>query len=476
MRAWTWLEAILLPFTLAVMLTTWVYSGLHLFALLNYDGEDILAPLSIGLLWLSALFLTRWSLNRQWRARLGQAFIVGAGLAAIIVVVWSRLPVYRQYADHSVPPLYLAIPVCVWLWWRGIVAGRESFHYQRVYQAFVVGVVCWVVILILGYLTLGAQASTYVAALLLFVFTALVALAIGSLATAQKAERQKTGVSLAVNRYWLALTGAVIAVIVLLGLLIAALVTPELVASFLQVVEPLLNLFAQLLYLVIVVFAYVAFLIITPLINFIRNLPHDSSIEQQPQMPDLLRQLGETAGGQTPIPEWVSTVSHALLIIVALATVVALFALAFRKFYSSQEEGIDEDREFIGSWDLLKGQLTDLLRRLGARGQGQDAVGPRFLPLEGQDGRRAIRELYQKLLSTTSEAGHARLPGQTPAEYSRVLAQWTPDIAEPLEELTSAYVEARYGQGEVPEEQIGRARQAWENLREPLVRRTGRNE
>ncbi|MCW5851424.1 MAG: DUF4129 domain-containing protein, partial [Anaerolineae bacterium] len=236
----------------------------------------------------------------------------------------------------------------------------------------------------------------------------------------------------------------------------------------LRVIQPVLDLFARVLYLVFVAIVYILFLVLEPLINFIRNLPRDTNQLPQPiEMPDLQRQLEEASRGQAAIPAWVSSLSHALLILGALMIVILLFALAFRQFYGYKEDGIEEDREFIGSWDLLRAQLADLLARLQPK-PGR-AAGQPFLPLEGEDGRRIIRQMYQTLLAAASRAGYKRAPEQTPIEYLDTLAQWKPDCNLPLHILTDAYDEARYSQAPISGVQLNVAQQAWRTLQRLLT-------
>lgn len=89
------------------------------------------------------------------------------------------------------------------------------------------------------------------------------------------------------------------------------------------------------------------------------------------------------------------------------------------------------------------------------------APGPRFLPLDGEPERRAIRELYQALLGEASDAGYGRPQGQTPAEYLATLRGWAPEADGPLQELTQAYVAARYSTTPIDAAQVERACQAW---------------
>jgi hypothetical protein len=61
---------------------------------------------------------------------------------------------------------------------------------------------------------------------------------------------------------------------------------------------------------------------------------------------------------------------------------------------------------------------------------------------------------------------HPRQPEQTPYEFEPVASSVLPDCQLEIEEITEAFVHARYGETEVSAENLARLRQAWERVRE----------
>ncbi len=74
---------------------------------------------------------------------------------------------------------------------------------------------------------------------------------------------------------------------------------------------------------------------------------------------------------------------------------------------------------------------------------GPDSARRRFLRLNGLSPREQIMYFY---LSTVKRAGEqgCRAAGETPAEYATDLKQHWPDTEMDVDDLTSAFIEARY--------------------------------
>jgi len=58
-----------------------------------------------------------------------------------------------------------------------------------------------------------------------------------------------------------------------------------------------------------------------------------------------------------------------------------------------------------------------------------------------------------------------RQPAQTPFEYEETLDTGIPDAAEPLSELTQAFIVARYSKHETTKTDVKQARNLWRTLR-----------
>ena len=89
-----------------------------------------------------------------------------------------------------------------------------------------------------------------------------------------------------------------------------------------------------------------------------------------------------------------------------------------------------------------------------------------FLRVGGLPPREQVRFLYLSLVRYAGKQGLPRSPQATPIEFTQSLkAEW-PEAGTPLDELTSAFLVARYAAGdEIDERRLQAARKAWLQIR-----------
>jgi hypothetical protein len=85
--------------------------------------------------------------------------------------------------------------------------------------------------------------------------------------------------------------------------------------------------------------------------------------------------------------------------------------------------------------------------------------------------REQIRYYYLAAVKRAGEQGVPRRPSETPSEYAADLRQYWPDTEADVEELTSAFIEARYSPAEIPPETATTIKARWNQLRDRLQRR-----
>jgi hypothetical protein len=90
-------------------------------------------------------------------------------------------------------------------------------------------------------------------------------------------------------------------------------------------------------------------------------------------------------------------------------------------------------------------------------------INPRLLPP-----RQRTIFYFLALIRRGSEKGVSRTSSQTPHQYTQKLEQTFPDIASDLETMTDSFIEARYSQHNITEEQAGFMRRAWRRVRKGL--------
>ncbi len=116
--------------------------------------------------------------------------------------------------------------------------------------------------------------------------------------------------------------------------------------------------------------------------------------------------------------------------------------------------------------------LRERLRPTG-RATGSPAPlspGLNFLR-RGQSPREQIRYYYLSTVQRAGERGVRRADNETPLEYVHDLKQQWPDAEVDLEQLTHAFLEARYSPQPLDKSAAGRVKQYWKRVRDRLRHR-----
>jgi hypothetical protein len=120
-------------------------------------------------------------------------------------------------------------------------------------------------------------------------------------------------------------------------------------------------------------------------------------------------------------------------------------------------------RERVGA------QVAEMLRErwLGsAAGKMGDVFN--FFSLRPRSARDQIAYFYLSILQRASQKGFARSETQTPYEYEPTLETNLPEAQGDAANLTQTFVEARYSAHAIAEDDLKRAKEIWERLREAM--------
>jgi hypothetical protein len=113
-----------------------------------------------------------------------------------------------------------------------------------------------------------------------------------------------------------------------------------------------------------------------------------------------------------------------------------------------------------------------VVTRLGRRSERRERFGPwRVIRLSRLSPRQQVRYFYFSVLRRAARANHARRPQQTPYEYGATLAERVPETAPDVATLTRAFVEARYSQRSLSEQEANVVKRVWLRVRATLARR-----
>jgi hypothetical protein len=92
----------------------------------------------------------------------------------------------------------------------------------------------------------------------------------------------------------------------------------------------------------------------------------------------------------------------------------------------------------------------------------------RYISLRGLPLRERIRYFYLSTLRRSEKQNLGRPPSATPQEYQSILARQVPEIAKEFDELTQAFIEARYSEHSISKEDASNVKKAWRQAKRLL--------
>lgn len=371
---------------------------------------------------------------------------------AWLVGIFSDLQ--RENLPHDV----LIFLLVLFLWWRGLVLAQRRLDSESVAFRFRSGLVLLAVTVALS----GSILSwPYYHFVFIFFFASLLGIA---LARAEEVGRQYGGSQSPFGLDWLVTLVVTSLAVLLLAAGLAALMTGENIGLLLL---PLLRVLRIVLLGVVYVMAWIAQVVITPLMVLFRQHELGRVLDEA------LRQmeLPESFAGQEAQPEQSFLTAEQLALAKAVGIVVGvlllllLVVISLRRMRAWDGRRRDEERESVWEGVHLRLRLRDVMRR-GRRRLDDVAVAlnnslvGRFLAAI------TIRRIYAQMGALAAERGYPRAPHETPYEYLPALERALPDNCGEVKCITEAYVAVHYG--EVPErpEELTAVQAAWKRIRE----------
>ena len=493
-----WISVVFTPVAIVLMEVFWFYPWLVWTGKLEFFTEDR-PPLSLAsvIFLLGASYLaTRYLLNRDWSESWIRTGILLFGLALVYSAIRSEYhagfslvdPQWFVHTGRTILNIFtkpdllmIALPASAFLWWRGINRGRRPLLMSDIYRTFLVGIGAFVFLIIVWRISLGSGsledlASTIAPQVAAFFFFALSALALTNLHSIQQRMAPEETIR-SFNRRWLPTLFGVIGGIVLIGIAVAGIFSPEFMAFLGRLLNSVFDIARQILYYILIPFGYIAAVLVYIgmwLVNLIRS---DTVTELEfPEFFGGEEEQPEIPTGQ-PLPEAVGLVLKWVLFGIVAIIVTYFLARAISRFRASRaRDEAEEINESLWSWEGFKADLLLFLSTLWQRlrRKRKATEGATALPYwygaedEASGVRLSIREIYRRLLWQGYRSGTAHRDWETPYEYSRRLGPLIPDGSGQLTELTNLYVSTRYGDIEAPDPQIDRANSLWATLRQLL--------
>lgn len=481
-RTWqssTLVERVLIPVLSATMRAAWIVPLVN--AVL---ATGFVSPLRMPVpLWLPlATLLLGSSLAHLTAASPAGRVVVGViGGGVVLAILTLLLPAPEAGAppwplylwegalelQDLFPAFWLVLVFAAALWIRAISIDWAEESSLR--GGFMTGAVVLTLLMIAGADEVGLGlgiADGITEALLVFVVASLTALALADITRTLRQSLRSTGAVPQLGRFWFMVIGLVVVFVLLLAWAAAAIVAPDAVVWLVRWFSPVLSVIGAVIGYVFLAFGYIILRLLEPILRWLQSImnqemPEREAPTQEPDLGQQLEELGRAAEEGAGLPDWAQT----LIIIAIIAVAVILFALALRRRFVSESDGVVESREVDWSWELMREQLRSRLRPPRRR------AASRFLPLaDGEDPRTVIRAAYRRMLTLTAERGLEHRREQTPWGYVTTVAATAPELRAPLEGLTRAYVVARYSPTEPNADLVAEALAALSALEQWLYR------
>ncbi|MEX1019664.1 MAG: DUF4129 domain-containing protein [Litorilinea sp.] len=500
LKRWHLIEDITLPLAVWILRFCWLWPWLELVRRwISPQAYGSYLPLvGMAVLGIGGYVAAHQVLSGTEVSRLARSAVIGLGLLTLVVILWLHYVaglfapwdaqgyVYLgQQATNwtfGPPPAFLAFVIGAQLWIQGVRDAAPLSRHEQVWSTFTVGFVAFAFMLLVVQLDDRGLPPGTGAAIWTFFGVGMAALALSALEYAgigQDKDAEVPGMS----RYWLGSMLAVVGGIMGIGLLLILVLAPDTLAAVFGRLRFLLDWLGTILGYVLLAVAYVTFLLVEPLYNWLRNNMQLREMEEDTVDTQSMDNMLENYMTEptSVLPEAVAdSLPWLALLVIAVGLALAVVA-ALRILRRSSQESYIETRESVFSTDLLQDQLSSLWQRLTGRG-GTPVADP-FFSLENEEARRrTIRAIYQEFLAHMQALGQPRAPHLTPTGYGAYLAT-VPALgsstgagvngvndekdgyAGAVETLTRGYIQARYGDNPPTADEVAAVERAWQQLR-----------
>ncbi len=493
-RNFDWLAVILYPLAVILMEAFWVYpwlvwlGGWPIFS----EQRPALSLAAVIIVLVVSLLVTRILLRQKWQMRVIQTAVIGGGLVTILLVLGVEydagygflsggwfVHVGQVLGDtfNSPDTIVVALPVLLYLWWRGIILGQTTSYFRDIYRSFLLGMVALIVLIILWQISSGSEnfeppGPGIGLNVIAFFFFGLMAIAVSHLYQMRRSMPKEEAALTSVKR-WLPIMLGVVGSMAVVSFFVASVFSKEFFTSIGHGIGVFFSFIGKIFPYILIPFNYIfegIFYVLQWLLNLIRS---DQELQPEGFGGEGFREMEEVA--TRGIPE--AAVLAIKWVVIALIAAAVIFILAkaisrFRVKYARDE--IEEIHESLWSWRGLSDDLRLLFGMMGSKFKRKRApAAPKHYTDDDESRRLNVREIYRHLLWEAARSGVARHRHETASEYAGRLERAVPEGSEPLGSITDLYIDVRYGETSPPEEQVDKANGLWRALRGLLRRIRG---
>jgi len=423
-------------------------------ARLNVPGLFLVYLLAFGASWLMLWF--RWP--KALRIALN---VIGWAVFSLLVVkiqlfgslAFTDIRWLRSTGDaftgilQGVSPELVALVCCAVLWWFGQRMATLKIDFNAAVREFQFGLLVILIVLALA-AGFDVELSYSVPIVLLFFSAALLSL---SLAHAQR-NRQPLELY---GGNWTGMLLISISVILILGLIIGAVITPDLLQLAVDGLQWLWGMIVKGVTAIVSLFP-------EPEMPTDGQMP-DAGASPPPEEPDYSKIF--------VLPEAVRTgLRYGWYLLMIGFFLFFLWRVSEQLFSWLRERlGSSSRAEFESLPGAFRTDIQALFRRLFAWLTGWRGLLRRRAEPEPRE-ISSVRQLYRQLLRWAAERGLPRPAFQTAYEYLDQLQEKLPAYRETLQHVTRQYVNSRYGHVTPSVQEMEQLKRSWHLLRHQHIR------
>jgi len=468
----SWIESLFLPLAVILLITFWLTLWLRWLlrfaAIFTQQAAPAVSPLLVmGMIVILAV-TARLAVNSSIPLERARQIVLMTAMIAIGLAAWITFPAGFPMAfllglfdwGSFVSPQFILLLAAGYAAWRGVFIGQSRIPYDDLAEAFYRGILALALLFMVNRGQPLLAPDEAFPAELSFFGIGLGALALASFQRARRQQQEAAGNSVSFSRYWVGTAIGTISAVLVSGLAMAGLASPETLGRL----RPFFALFDPLANFLLKALGFVLIVVTTPIFIFVEWLVRTGlRMIRLPQLPESLKfsDAAVELVDQILNSPVVKAGSRGLSMFVVFGIIAVLIWVAVRRLIKLPAQELDETRESIISGELLLNQLRQLFAR-----QQRKAALPPYLALTGapDDPRRLIRRAYQSMLEWAGSRGIPRPAGHTPRRYAETLAQATPSAQNALATLTEAYTQARYADEPPALEEAREAEEALEQI------------
>jgi hypothetical protein len=444
----------------------WLYALLSLLNNRAVDGRlsilGILVLLPIAFIFNLLLGRLRWP--RAWVLVVSWLGWVVGVLLVVKIQLFGGLPLsdpkWLLAIPHAItgvlytfgPELLILLMTAV-IWWLGRRLASRAGNFPTTVSEFQFGLIMLIIIFLIAS-ALKTKLDSPVPVAITFFLLALLGM---SVSHALAGTGWLSGLH---QGHWSGLLLATIGAVLILGLLIAWIVTPDLL---------------QLLWTAIKTAWGFIWSLIVKLLLFIASLFPPAEPAELPPMP-VAPETGpdDEVFKMWTMPEWLKSITKLLMTILWVGLLLAaLWRISSDVFrWLRRKMAGMAGAEFEPLPGAFKADLLGLLKRVFSRLLGLKLLfrlrkRQVVLPPEVA----SVRQVYRQLLRWAAAGGYPRYPSQTPGEYRDSLAGLLPEAGDDLNMVTQHYMRVRYGAFLYTGDELKELGEAWHRLKQARLKR-----